>query len=263
MISSSEVIIDSKILWENYNEYTKMFSESIFSHDLKYNDDYNKKETYDKEKAFVEDLLKNDISYNNFKILCTEFFRRSIRYTNAEERNFIYRITRILNIHAEMILNTTFSRLIYIIWTNKRNSNGIKDNKSFDAYTLFTKTTPIDTNIEAATISAFAMILEFKDKVIIPNNIDDIDLGTIFSIIAFNGMYMANNVDVIYNEKGRFNFIKNLTEKITEKDELELQKFLEKERENHINVWNEFVKTIIDRDYDKGCAILKDNIFIK
>ena len=261
MISSPQVNIDAKILWENYNEYTKMFSESVFSHDLKYNDSYDKKETYDKEKAFVEDLLDNDISYNNFQILCTEFFRRSIRYIDIEERNFIYKITRILNIHAEMILNTTFSRLISIIWTNKRNSSGIKDNKNFDIYRLFTKTTPIDTNIEAATISAFAMILEFKNKVIIPNNIDDIDLNTIFNIITFNSMYMANNIDVIYNEKGQFSFIKNLKEKFTEKDELELQKFLEKERKTHIEVWNKFVKTIIDRDYDKGYAILKNNIF--
>lgn len=248
MISSPKVNIDSKILWENYNEYTKMLST--------FDSDY---EGYKKEDAFIEDLLK-DISYNNFQILCTEFFRRSVQYMDAEERNFIYRITRVLNIHAEIILNTNFSRLIYIIWTNKRNSIGIKDNRSFDIYTLFTKTTPIDINIEAATISAFAMILEFKNKVIIPNNIDDIGLDTIFNIITFSSMYTANNVDTIYNEKGRFDFIKNFTEKFTEKDELELQKFLEKERENHINIWNKFVKTIIDRDYDKGCAILKDNI---
>lgn len=244
-----KVNIDSKILWENYNEYTKMLS----TFDSNY-------EGYKREDAFIEYLLK-DISYNNFQILCTEFFRRSIRYIDAEERNFIYRITRILNIHAEMILNTTFSRLISIIWTNKRNSSGIKDNKNFDIYTLFTKTTPIDTNIEAATISAFTMILEFKNKVIIPNNIDNIDLNTIFNIITFNSMYMANNIDVIYNEKGQFSFIKNLKEKFTEKDELELQKFLEKERKTHIEVWNKFVKTIIDREYDKGYAILKDNIF--
>ena len=248
MISSPKVNIDSKILYENYNEYTKMLST--------FDSDY---EGYKKEDAFIEDLLK-DISYNNFQILCTEFFRRSVQYMDAEERNFIYRITRVLNIHAEMILNTNFSRLIYIIWTNKRNSIGIKDNRSFDIYTLFTKTTPIDINIEAATISAFVMILEFKDKVIIPNNIDDMGLDTIFNIITFSSMYMANNVDTIYNEKGRIDFIKNFTEKFTEKDELELQKFLEKERENHINVWNKFVKTIIDRDYDKGRAILKDNI---
>lgn len=244
-----KVNIDSKILWENYNEYTKMLS----TFDSNY-------EGYKREDAFIEYLLK-DISYNNFQILCTEFFRRSIRYIDAEERNFIYRITRILNIHAEMILNTTFSRLISIIWTNKRNSSGIKDNKNFDIYTLFTKITPIDTNIEAATISAFTMILEFKNKVIIPNNIDNIDLNTIFNIITFNSMYMANNIDVIYNEKGQFSFIKNLKEKFTEKDELELQKFLEKERKTHIEVWNKFVKTIIDREYDKGYAILKDNIF--
>ena len=248
MISSPKVNIDSKILYENYNEYTKMLST--------FDNDY---EGYKKEDAFIEDLLK-DISYNNFQILCTEFFRRSVQYMDAEERNFIYRITKVLNIHAEMILNTNFSRLIYIIWTNKRNSIGIKDNRSFDIYTLFTKTTPIDINIEAATISAFVMILEFKDKVIIPNNIDDMGLDTIFNIITFSSMYMANNVDTIYNEKGRIDFIKNFTEKFTEKDELELQKFLEKERENHINVWNKFVKTIIDRDYDKGRAILKDNI---
>ena len=53
MISSPKVNIDSKILWENYNEYTKMFSESVFSHDLKYNDNYDKKETYDKEKEYL------------------------------------------------------------------------------------------------------------------------------------------------------------------------------------------------------------------
>lgn len=260
MISSPQVNIDAKILWENYNEYTKMFSESVFSYDLKYNDSYDKKETYDKEKAFVEDLLDNDISYNNFQILCTEFFRRSIQYTDIEELNFVYGIIRLLNIHAEIILNPNFSRLINIIWTNKRNSNGIKDNKSFDTYLLFTKIIPTDINIEAATISASAMILEFKDKVIIPTNIDNMDLNTIFNIITFNSMYMANNVDVIYNEKGQFTFIKNLTERFTEKDELELQKFLEEEKKTHIEVWNKFVKTIIDRDYDNAYKIIKENI---
>lgn len=256
MISSPKVNVDFKILLENYNEYTKMFSESVFSHD---SDKYEN--NYDKEKAFVKDLLENDISYDNFQILCTEFFRRSIQYMDVEELNFAYGIIRLLNIHVEKMLNKNFSRLINIIWTNKRNSIGIKDNKNFDIYTLFTKITPIDINAEAATISAFAMILEFKNKVIIPNNIDDIDLNTIFNIMTFNSMYIANNVDIIYNEKGPFSFIKNPAEKFTEKDELELQKFLEKERENHINIWNKFVKTIIDKDYDKGCEILKDNIF--
>lgn len=246
MITRSITNIDKKILSNNYDIYTKMFST--------FNSDY---ESYEREDAFIEYLLK-DISYSNFQILCTEFYRRTIQgYNNINQLHFANSIIMKLNIHAEELLNANLSRLIHIIWINRKTNYHIKDNKSFDTYLLFTKTIPMDSNIEAATIAAIIMLSTYKNKIMVYDDIDKMKFSNVMDIGSFVDLYMGNTTDSIYYEKGWTNFIDN---DLSNDKKLNMEKELKEERKNHTEVWNKFITTICFGSYDNAYKIIKENI---
>ena len=245
MITRSVTNIDKKILSNNYDIYTKMFST--------FNSDY---EGYEREDAFIEYLL-NDISYSNFQILCTEFYRRTIQCNNANQLNFANNIIMKLNVHAEELLNANLSRLIHFIWINRKINYHIKDNKSFDIYLLFTKTIPMDSNIEAATIATIIMLSTYKNKIMVYDDINKMKFLNIMDIGSFVDLYMGNVKDSIYYEKGLVDFIDN--DLFNDKN-LNMEKELEEERKNHTEVWNKFITTICFGNYDNAYKIIKENM---
>ena len=245
MITRSVTNIDKKILSNNYDTYTKMLST--------FNSDY---EGYEREDVFIEYLL-NDISYSNFQILCTEFYRRTIQCNNINQLNFANSIIMKLNVHAEELLNPNLSRLIYIIWTNRKINYHIKDDKSFDACLLFTKNIPTDSNIEAATIAAIIMLSVYKNKIMVYDDINKMKFLNIMDIGSFVDLYMGNVRDSIYYEKGWVDFADI---DLSSGKNLNMEKELEEERRNHTEVWNKFITTICFKNYDEAYKIIRENI---
>lgn len=247
MITRSEANVDGKILLSNCDIYKKIFST--------FNSDYEN--NYEKEDAFIEYFLK-DICYSNFQILCTEFYRRTIQYDNINQLNFANSIIMKLNVHAEELLNANLSRLIYIIWTNRKINYHIKDDKSFDPCLLFTKIIPVDSNIEAATIAAIIMLSTYKNKILVPDDITNMKFLNIMDIGSFVDLYMGNVTNSIYHEKEWTDFIND--KDISDGKNLNIEKELEEERRNHTIVWNKFITTICLGNYDEAYKIIRENI---